>query len=157
MTAPVLERPRYTPSKWANRAMTLMLKTPGIQRVVGATTALLTYTGRRSGQPVTMPVSYIRKDNRLILTGHRTRVWWRNLEVNPEVTLRLAGKTVNGYARVSVADEDTLGYLTEFLEAQPVVARMAGVAIDESGKADLEDVRAVNSYTAVVVVDLVEQ
>lgn len=154
MTAPVLERPRWTPPAYLNRLMGLMLKTPGLQRLVGKSTALLTFTGRKTGRSITTPISYVREGDRIILSGHRTRNWWRNVAQNPEVMIRVAGEDRRGHASILEGDE-ALSAMAMILEAQPPVAKMAGVELDESGKPSREDLEAVATYTVLVAVDLV--
>lgn len=133
--------------------MGLMLKTPGLQRILGKSTALLTFTGRKTGRSITTPISYVRVGDRIILSGHRTRNWWRNLVENPEVGIRLAGKDRRGHASVLEGEEAVEATLL-ILEAQPPVAKMAGVELDESGKLDPEDVKVVAGYSALVAIDL---
>lgn len=134
--------------------MVVMLKTPGVQRIVGKSTALLTFTGRSTGRTYTTPLSYVELDDRIIVTGHRTRQWWKNLISNPEVEVRLAGVTQPGSATV-IEDPDTA--LTDFvavLEAQPMVAKISGAPLDADGSADPELARAALANTKVVSIDL---
>lgn len=146
-------QPRFTPPRWANRLMTAMLKTPGIQRLPGKSTALVTFTGRRSGRRITTPISYTRNGNTVIVTGHRTRRWLRSIEANPAVHLRLAGEDATGTARVLDNEEEALAALIPFLEEQPVIARASKVAISD-GHADADAARTMLDYTAVVAIEL---
>lgn len=153
MTAPVLDRPRWTPPRAANSFMGLMLRTPGLQRIVGKSTALLTFTGRKTGRRITTPLSYVRDGERIVVTGHRTRNWWRNLRENPEVVVRLAGKNRSGVATI-LEGQDAARALSRFFAAQPQVAKMARVELDEAGQPRSQDVDVVASYTTVVAIDL---
>lgn len=71
----------------------------------------LTTTGRRSGQPRTVIVGYIEDGTNLVTMamngwdeGHPA--WWRNLEANPEATVRLAGRRPQTvHARAASGDE----------------------------------------------------
>lgn len=129
-----------------------MLRTPGIQRLVGRSTALLTFVGRKSGRSYTTPISYSRHRDRVILTCHRSRQWWRNLEANREVQLRLAGKDRHGLA--AVADEDAaLDLFLLFLPQQRMIARASGVSFDR-GVPNNEQAAAALQDTIVVSVDL---
>ncbi len=146
--------PRWTPAPWLNRSMTLMLKTPGLQRAVGRSTALLTFTGRKSGRSITTPVSYLRLGDRVLTTSHRTRQWWRNLVVQPRVVIRLAGKDYHGVASVMEDPDNALDDFVEFLRAQPVVAKLSDVAIDDRGQPDRGAAKAALAYTIVVSIKL---
>lgn len=133
--------------------MGLMLRTPGLQRIVGKSTALLTFTGRKTGRRITTPLSYVRDGERIVVTGHRTRNWWRNLRENPEVVVRLAGKNRSGVATI-LEGQDAARALSRFFAAQPQVAKMARVELDEAGQPRSQDVDVVASYTTVVAIDL---
>lgn len=148
------EEPRWTPAPWLNWMMTVMLKTPGLQRMVGKSTALITFTGRKSGNRITTPLSYVRVGDRVLTTGHRTRQWWRNLEANPHVLVRLAGQDHQGVASVMEDPDNALDEFVAFLEAQPVVAKLSDVALDGEGRADREAARTALEYTVMVSVKL---
>lgn len=143
-----------TPPAWLNELMILMLKTPGIQRLVGKSTALVTFTGRKSGRLYTYPLSYVEMDERIIVAGHRTRKWWRNLETDPKVQVRLAGQVRNGFATVMIDPNDALPDYIAYLEAQPMVARITEIPLDENGRADHDKAREVLGYTVVVSIKL---
>lgn len=152
-----MEAPRWTPGSWLNRMMTVMLKTPGLQRLVGKSTALLTFTGRKSGRRITTPVSYLRTGDRVLTTGHRTRQWWRNLEPNPGVSIRLAGKNRAGVASVLTDPDNAIEDFVTYLEAQPIVAKLSNVPIDDHGQADRAAAREALEYTVVVSIKLEDE
>ncbi len=147
-----MEQPRWTPPRFLNQSMKVMLTTPILQRLVGRSTLLLRFVGRRSGETFTTPISYALIDGRVIMTGHRTRSWWKNLAANPRVGVRFDGRWHEGPARVLERDE-SLELLARFFEALPSLARFAGVAIGPKG-ADHDDVATAADYTVVVAVDL---
>ena len=68
---------------------------------------MLTTTGRRSGLPRTTGVSFLPLGDRFVVfSGWGVRSdWYRNLLANPEVTIRVGGKTMRATA-VPVADPD---------------------------------------------------
>ena len=135
--------------------MRLMLRTPGLQRLTGRSTALLTFTGRKSGKSYTTPITYVADDGRVILTCNERRQWWRNLADRPAVTLRLAGRTVTGQARV-LRGPSALPFLIVFWQAQPMIAKRSGATFDASGRIDAASVEARLADTVVVVVDIVD-
>ena len=59
--------PTAAPPKWMNTIMTAMLRTPGIQRLLGKTLALITCTGRKTGNRNTTPVTYYRVNDTVTL------------------------------------------------------------------------------------------
>lgn len=65
---------------------------------------LLTTTGRRTGKLHTVPVFYLRDDDRWVVCnvrppGERTNPWVLNVLANQEVRLTLHSETVDGQAR----------------------------------------------------------
>lgn len=141
-TLAVVQVPQWKPPAFLNAMMRALLRTPGLQRWMGKGLALLTFTGRRSGNSYTIPVSYHRQDDTVVVVTKRQRNWWRNFESRPEVELRLAGRRFSGRAEVVDGDSTSLGFLTEYLEKRPIDAKAYGVRIDADGKPDPDQVAA---------------
>lgn len=155
---PDLGEPRRTPRRphpprWVNTLVRWALRTPGLQRWVGRSTALLTFHGRRSGRVFTTPVTYVRDGDRVLVISHRQRQWWRNLAGRPDVHLLLAGTQHHGRARVLRGLEALDAYLT-YLQARPRVARAAGVQ-GRGGVLDPRRAQTALATTVVVAIDLV--
>jgi deazaflavin-dependent oxidoreductase (nitroreductase family) len=154
-TAETLEISDFTPPAWVNSIMKLMLKTPVLERWLGRTTALITFTGRESGRRFTTPVGYYREDDTVIITSKKSRKWWRNLDTHPDVELRLAGAAVQGRAEVHVGDEEMLAALVAYFDASGQRARkFYGVPAGPSGKASKDDIRELLPHIAIVRVAL---
>lgn len=71
---------------------------------------LLASTGRRSGQPRTAPVVYLKDGERLIVIGSNagnahTPAWALNLKASPEAEVEIAGSRRRVRARVAEGDE----------------------------------------------------
>lgn len=154
MVVDVLQTPRWTPPPWLNSLMNAMLRTPGLQRAAGRSTALLTFKGRKSGRTFVTPITYVRVGREVYLTCHHQRQWWRNLEADPRVGIRLAGKDYRGTARVDYNTDQGLSVLIQFLEKQPAVAKASGVELDKSGRVSIADARIVSEFTVVVTITL---
>lgn len=153
-TAPT-SMPAVTIPPWFNRTITVLLKTPGIQRVLGSTLALVTVTGRTTGRRYTTPVTYYQDGETVLFVTKRSRRWWRNMLVNPEVELRLAGRMVNGEATLYVGDVQQLPVFVEFLTHRRRDARAYGVTCDRHGNVDEREARAVMPDLVIVRVALV--
>lgn len=153
-TASGPQAPR-TPPRWLNRLMAVLLRTPGVQRVVGRGTALLTVTGRRTGRRYTTPVSYARTGDGVLVVSHVSRTWWRNLPDNPGVGLRLAGTDRRGTARVVTGDGPAaVALLRAYLAQQRVAVRAHRVGRDADGRLRDDDLRRVLDDTVVVDIAL---
>lgn len=146
-------QPPFTPPGWLNAVTRTVLRTPGLERLVGRSTALITFTGRTTGRSYTTPVTYTRRGERVIMTAHPSRQWWRNLQAHPQVELRLAGVVVGGTARV-VTRDGAFTALTSFFEDQPMAARAAGLKKDATGTFDRQGLEDHLTDTVVIVVDL---
>ncbi len=145
--------PRWTPPAWLNTMMTAMLRTPGLQRLVGRTTALITVTGRTTGTRYTTPVTYLRDGDMVTIVTKTFRTWWRNLEANPDVQLRLAGRQYHGRAQASIGDPNCLPNLIAFLEHRRRDARFYAVTFTD-GHPDERRVAALLPYLVIVMIAL---
>jgi hypothetical protein len=126
-----VQLPQDIPPRWANALMKWALTTPGFQGMVGQGVALLGFTGRKTGKHYTIPVSYHREGDVVTVITKRQRKWWHNFETPLEVELRLAGRDYTGKAEARSNDEDTLEFMTRYLEERPIDAKAYGLKKDE--------------------------
>jgi len=73
-------------------------------------TFALTVTGRRSGQPRTVPLLYLRDGERVVFVASkggmsRHPVWYHNVTAHPEVEVQIGGETRAMRARTASAEE----------------------------------------------------
>ena len=71
---------------------------------------LLTTTGRRSGQPRTVPLIYVQdRDDYVVIAskgGAETHpAWYRNLDADPQVELEVGDQVIAATARTASGDE----------------------------------------------------
>ncbi|PQM49336.1 Deazaflavin-dependent nitroreductase [Mycobacterium talmoniae] len=94
--------------KWMSRANTLAYKVSGGRLggtfLQGAPVALLTTTGRKSGQPRVSPLLYLRDGDRVVLVasqGGRANnpMWYLNLKANPKVSVQIKKEVLQLTAR----------------------------------------------------------
>ena len=76
----------------------------------GTTVLLLTTTGRRTGQPRTLPLIYQKHgDDHLVVASKggsdQPPAWYLNLEANPEVEVQVHGDRFTARARTATAAE----------------------------------------------------
>lgn len=147
--------PSGTPPEWANRMMRRMLRTPGLQRMIGQGVALMTVTGRKTGREYVIPVSYYRDGDTVLVLTKRFRTWWPNLEANPDVELRLAGKQYRGRARLlQNGNPEALPRLATYGEHLRRDAKAFGLTFTADGKLDERQARSVLPELVIIEVTL---
>ena len=147
-TTDTVRKAPMKPPKVANDLIIFLLHSP-LHRLISNQLLLLTYTGRKSGKQVSVPLGYVRQGNTiLLLTDH---AWYKNVQTNPQVSLRIQGKTYTGSAEV-IADDKAIveQEMIFFVKQRPGGARAYGVKMLPSGEPDLETVKqAVRRFTAI--------
>ena len=85
--------------KLDNQLAAGLLRSP-LHRVVSGWLLLLTYTGRRSGRTMTLPVAYAADGDSVVIIPGRphTKAWWRNFVGGGPVEVVLAGRRRTGTA-----------------------------------------------------------
>ena len=134
--------------------MTVMLRTPLFEHMIGRGVALITVTGRKTGTKYTIPVSYHREDSTVLVVTKRLRTWWRNLEANPDVELRLAGRQHRGRARIVGEQSEALPLLATFAEHRRFDARAFGVTFTSEGRVDQHRARLVLPQLVILKITL---
>ena len=94
--------------KWMSRLNTWAYKATkgkvGGKFLKGAPVALLTTTGRKTGEPRVSPLLYLREGNRVILVASQggaatNPMWYLNLKANPKVTVQIKDEVLALTAR----------------------------------------------------------
>lgn len=140
-----------SPPTFVNGALTMMLRTPHLQRVIGRLFALMTVTGAKTGRRYTTPVQYMEHDGEFVVLSQRMRKWWRNISTRPEVEMRVRGADLHGHARIASGDE-AHRVLADCLRAKPSVGRFYGLQLREDGTFDTESIGALLERVVVIVV-----
>lgn len=81
-------------------------------------TALLTTTGRHSGQPRVFPVFYLRDGRRVHLVTSIRGDWYQNLLANPDATLQLGRRAYRCRGRL-LTEEERAPLWPRFVEMWP--------------------------------------
>jgi ubiquinone/menaquinone biosynthesis C-methylase UbiE len=122
-----------------NRIMAAVLRSP-LHVLVSRTIMLITFTGRKTGRTYTTPVSYLREGDTVTLFT-RSR-WWKNLVGGAPVTLRIQGRTYQGWAEAIAENKAAVAAdLQVFLRHVRFDARVYGVSFDADGEPNVEEVR----------------
>lgn len=95
-----------------NAPVAAVATSPRLSRLVNRNIAILSYTGRRSGRSISMPVAYRRAGDEVMIAVAMpdAKTWWRNfLADGSDLTLRLGETDHHGHA---VAKRDNKGRVT---------------------------------------------
>ncbi len=122
-------------TRLGNQMTAALLRSP-LHGILSANTMLITVTGRKSGQPITTPVNYVRSGRDLLVTSMRSRQWWRNARGGAPVLLLLRGKAVRGAAAVIEDERGVADALAAQIHAASQVAKWYGVTLDATGNPD---------------------
>ena len=57
---------------WFNPMMIFILRSP-LHGLLSGSTMTISFTGRKSGKPLTVPTNYVRDDDKLLVTSFRAR------------------------------------------------------------------------------------
>ena len=131
---PAKPRPRYLNSplldiflKWMSRINTFMYRRGGGEGL-GTTfqkipVALLTTTGRKTGQPRVSPLYFLRDGDRVIVAASRSGtdknpMWYLNLRANPKVSVQIRKEVLDLTAR-DATDEERANYWPQLVKMYP--------------------------------------
>jgi deazaflavin-dependent oxidoreductase (nitroreductase family) len=71
-----------------------------LARVASYQTLRLTHRGRKSGKPYEVTIWFVVDRDAIYLNGNIDTQWPRNLQANPEITMRIGQETLKGKANL---------------------------------------------------------
>jgi deazaflavin-dependent oxidoreductase (nitroreductase family) len=104
--------------KLYNPIVILLLHSP-LHSFLDKSTIVITFTGRKSGKQYTIPVSYVRDGDTLMMISQREHSWWKNLRGGALVSLYLQGHTLKATGEVFTDPETVANKLLQFLQHFP--------------------------------------
>ena len=133
-----------------NKVMKIILRSP-LHKVISKNILLITFTGRKSGQTYTTPVSYAQRGDQVFIFTHAN--WWKNIRGGALVTLRLQGRDVQGMADAVAENKDAIAAeLAAHLKNSPFDAKYYDVTFDENGNPQADEIkRAVQTVVMIQV------
>ena len=123
-----------------NPVVIRVLRSP-LHRLLSRTTMLVTYTGRKSGHQITVPVNYVAQGEHVWVLSLTRRTWWRNFQPSAPATLRLRGRNVSVQGTAVQDEAELLAGLAVVVKGMPQVARYLHIWFDENGVPDPDDLR----------------
>jgi F420H(2)-dependent quinone reductase len=113
--------------KWMSRLNTFMYRRNNGEGLGGTfqniPVALLTTTGRKSGQPRVSPLYFLRDGDRVVVAASRggsdkNPMWYLNLKANPRVQVQIKDEVLDLIAR-DANDEERARYWPRLVEMYP--------------------------------------
>ena len=127
-------RPRFLDSpamdffiKWTSKINTFMYRRSGGEgiggNIQGIPVALLTTTGRRSGEPRVSPLYFQRDGDTVVVAASKggsdkNPMWYLNLKANPKVQVQIKKEVLDLTAR-DATDEERAKYWPQLVEMYP--------------------------------------
>lgn len=110
-----------------DRLVLTALHTPVLQAVLDHGLCQLRYRGRRTGQPVTLPVQYARHgaDVVVYVGGAGAKSWWRNFATPYPVEVGVRGERYTGIGRLVHAGTPARGRISGIYRGQHPRVRVA--------------------------------
>jgi len=126
----------------------------GLGSIYGRLVLLLTTEGRKSGLPRVTPLQYEEMEGKIVIASARGTKsdWYRNILVNPNVTVRVKSREFNGLAEPVENPEKVADYIQYRLKKHP---RMIGFIMRRDGfphNPTREDLVAYSAKRAVVII-----
>ena len=116
-----------------NPIVILLLHSP-LHSLMDKSTILITFTGRKSGKTYTIPVSYVRDGDTLMMISQREHSWWKNLRGGAQVTLYLQGHTLKARGEVFMDAETVENKVIVFLQQFPSYQRLIHIKLAANGQ-----------------------
>ena len=113
--------------KWASRLNTWLYRRGGGEGLGGTfqkiPVALLTTTGRKTGQPRVSPLYFLRDGDRVIIAAskggaEKNPMWYLNLKANPNVQVQIKREVLDLTAR-DATDQERQNYWPQLVEMYP--------------------------------------
>lgn len=118
--------------KLYNPIVLSLLHSP-LHRLLDEQTLAITVTGRKSGRDYTLPVSYLRDGEDLLVISEKDRTWWKNLRGGTPVTVLLNGHRLQARGEAFVDVDKVSRLLLVILQHAPAYQRLLHVKLDVSG------------------------
>jgi deazaflavin-dependent oxidoreductase (nitroreductase family) len=116
-----------------NPIVILLLHSP-LHSFLDKSTILITFTGRKSGKTYTIPVSFVRDGDTLMMISQREHSWWKNLGGGAQVTLYMQGHTLKARGEVFMDAETVAKRLLLFLQHFPGYQRLIHIKLAANGQ-----------------------
>jgi deazaflavin-dependent oxidoreductase (nitroreductase family) len=120
-----------------NLVVRVLLRTPGLGRLLGRRLITVYAVGRKSGRKYAVPVSYLAQGNDLLIGT--SFGWSRNLRTGEPVAVRFKTRIRLADVQTLTAEPDVVATYAHMAAANPAFARFNRVHVDQDGNASDRD------------------
>ena len=121
----------------ANAIVRLLLRTPGLARIVGSKLVTLHVVGRTSGRRFAIPVAYLADGGDLLIGT--PFAWGRNLRTGEPIQVRLRGRLRTADVHVDRDEPAVVRGYAQMARANPTFAKFNQIALGADGEPDADD------------------
>lgn len=124
-----------------NPTVTALLRSP-LHGLLSGSTCLLSFTGRRTGKRLTIPVGYTRYGDTLTIFSSRS--WWKNLRGGASVEVLLQGRRYRGWAVATDSPEAVMSAVEQTIASygRKAAGWKIGIRLDTSPPPTQEQIAA---------------
>lgn len=146
---PLSQRPWLSPVvRVLNAVPKLVLRSP-LHGLMSGDLMLLAFTGRTSGRPYVLPVSYVEDEDTLLIGTDRP--WQKNIRTGEQLSIWLKGHQRRVRAEVTGEEAEMARLFGIILPENPALGRFLGIKLDADGRPNRDDLqRAVQRGVAVI-------
>jgi deazaflavin-dependent oxidoreductase (nitroreductase family) len=137
------------PTRLGNFFIKTLITSP-LHPLLGESFALITVTGRRTGNPITTPINTVCIEDVLTVISMRSRTWWRNLRAQGAAQLRQAGRTFPVRAEVIEAPADVCFWLKKYFNTYPGYMKYFEIIPDPEGKPSQHELEQVAGERVII-------
>ena len=110
----------------------MILRSP-LYGIMSKNTMLITYAGRKSGRPYTIPVNYVHIDDRLLTSSFTDRTWRRNFRAENSTWLLVQDTQIKAVTKLMDDQQATASDLAKIAKTASQYAGFLNIEIDCSG------------------------
>jgi deazaflavin-dependent oxidoreductase (nitroreductase family) len=121
------------PTHLGNFFVKTLIQSP-LHPLLGKSFAVITVTGRKTGNPITIPINTISIEGVQTVISMRSRTWWRNLREGRVGQLRQAGKQFPVRAEVVESPVEIATWLKKYFFQYPGYAKYFNIHLEPDGQ-----------------------
>lgn len=137
------------PSTFGNYFIKAILNSP-LYPLMGPDFAVITLSGRKTGQTISTPINVIRLGDTLTVISMRSRTWWRNLKNGQIAQLRHAGSRYPVRGEITDTPAEVTTGLEEYFVKYPDYAKYFKLPVGADGKPDPTDLERIAAERVLV-------